>query len=92
MAHTPGPWIKVVDEESEQVGWRGADGWSLVLADDCELSEDDKEFVFRAANAHDELLDGLRDIYERSFHSDDDSTLEIRRIASSLLAKHGGTQ
>ncbi|UYE95771.1 hypothetical protein HAAEEKHM_00051 [Sinorhizobium phage AP-16-3] len=39
-----------------------------------------------------ELIDGLRDIYERSFHSDEDSTLEIRRITSSLLAKHGGAQ
>lgn len=59
-----------------------------------EVGENETPFVgvpvYVRAEDCDELLAGLRDIYERSFVAEDESILEVRRVASSLLAKHDG--
>ncbi|MDX0007776.1 hypothetical protein GOB40_13645 [Sinorhizobium meliloti] len=59
-----------------------------------ELKETETPFdgvpIYVCAEDYAELLAGLRDIYERSFVTEDENILEVRRVASSLLAKHDG--
>ncbi|PKA40412.1 hypothetical protein CWR43_27920 [Rhizobium sullae] len=86
-AHTPTPWVIVVDEDSGEEEWRAADGYDIVLATDCDWTEADKSFAFRAVNAHDDLMTGLRTIAN---YLDKGLAVSASALVDELLAKHGG--
>jgi hypothetical protein len=98
-SHTPTPWKwdgSVVDFDKEQEApWMVTDyipegkrthDKILFGAIECS-SEENAEFIIRACNAHDELIDFVKDVSEFDGRN---STIHLKEIAKELLAKAKG--
>ena len=85
--HTPTPWTYGNGNITHGLVIYEPDSGKMVLHDAVYLSEEDAEFIVRACNAYDDLLEAL----ERIAHGADVEPWDvIASIASAAIAKAKG--
>lgn len=81
MTHSPTPWY---GQQKLPRSIFGSDNYSVATT----ASKDDMEHIIKCVNAHHDLVTALKDI-GFLITGDSETTVHIRKIVKSTLAKHG---